>query len=245
MSAADSFMSILVALDARVNAHARAMALLHERAMASGVSIPDLLPCGVCDEARRREMAIAGARRIWFAERVPAGVLSNRGNRIAVLEPHDLRRVLAARALWQARDAVRRCVDGRRRRLWEHSVGRYALDLLEMQAGGSDDAVEAPADVTVGALARRGWRIARRNGVCSSATLFNMVELSLAFSEGGRAWKAVRVPRPHADRRARPTGRDGLVPDGRRTSAQVGHRETDPFFCSAGILFPEFQWLFG
>ncbi len=241
MSSVDPLISILAALDARMSALAGAIVRPDDPSLAEGgPSRPT-----ACDAPAARAIRIDSVRRIWFAQRVPIEALACPGNRIAALDPRDLRRVLAARALWDVRDAVRRCVDGKQRRVWVASVGLDALEVIQEQPGACDGDVALLAGASPNALAWSGWRTLRDDGICANATLANIVQLSLALGTGGQVWQAMRFPRmPRGNLSDAIEVAQPEAPTAPPAGSEVG-RDTDHFFSMAGTLFPELQWLFG
>jgi len=238
MSSADPMISTIAALDARMTALAGALVRSNDAPSPEGCATEG-------DATRARAIRIDSVRRIWFPQRVPLAALARPGNRIAALEPQDLRRVLAARALWDSRDAVRRCVDGKQRRLWTATVGREAFEALQEQPGACDGDVTLLESATPTTLPWSGWRKVRDDGICANATLGNLVQLSLALGAGGEAWQAMQLPQMPCGDRSDPIEltqpwADGGLP----CPIEVG-KDTDHFFSIAGTLFPEFQWLFG
>lgn len=210
-------------------------------------------------DARALAIATAAAKRIWFATAVPLDAFLQPGNRVAILEPPALRRVLAARALFRCRDSVRRCIDREQRRALTLAVGKQALARLEDRTcpGAFDEPL--PSALSADALAHLGWRSIAQDGACGNATLVTIVRLSLAQLAGDEAWRqacaaAIDEPvRTHARAAdgARSSSRSGS--DGVNVNVDVdvdvkvnaSLSDTSRFFSIAGDLFPELQWLFG
>jgi Bacterial type III secretion protein (HrpB4) len=193
-------------------------------------------------EPRATALRIAACRRLWFSEPVPLDAFLHPGNRIAILAPAALRRVLAARALIRCQDGIRRCIDRDRRRALALAVGDEALAELQDRPAATACADPLPDDLAPDVLAHRGWQMISGDGACGNATLGNIVELSLARAAGGERWQ--RMLRPGADRAAR-AGVAGVAGRGRAATPPAGESDTSRFFSMAGDLFPEFQWLFG
>ena len=187
-------------------------------------------------ERRSCALRLAWARRLWFLAPVPADAFLSTGNRIATVAAHALKPILSARALYECRDAIRRCVDRQTKRALSLSVGPAAFAALQEQALASTSGQPLPDDLTADALAHRGWSLILADGACADPTLRRTVELGLTLSAGGDIWQHVLAAAPHTSRLAGAAAGAGPKPD---TSA------TDEFLSIAGILFPEFQWLFG
>lgn len=190
-------------------------------------------------DARALTIKIAAARRIWFFAPVPLDAFLQPRNRIAILAPQALRRVLAARALFRCQDGMRRCIDGRQRRALVSAIGAEALSRWhdEPAAPGLDEPL--PDDLAADALARAGWRTMMGDEARGNATLENVVALSLALLSGGEAWERLSAG---GQARTAATVGDTLPADAQpRSDAD----DTRRFFSLAGDLFPEFQWLFG
>jgi len=190
-------------------------------------------------ETRAMALRIAACRRLWFSEPVPLDAFLQPGNRIAILAPVALRRVLAARALIRCQDGIRRCIDRDRRRALALALGDEALAQLQDRPAAMASADPLPDDLAPDILADRGWQMISGEGACGNATLGNIVELSLARVAGGERWQ--RMLRPGADR----TARAGVASRASAAKPPAGESDTSRFFSMAGDLFPEFQWLFG
>lgn len=236
MSADHPLVRMLAAFDAR----------LRELCAVLGDASLESAPLGAVDEERTDAHAHAlrmqAARRIWFAAPVPLDAFIEPGNRIAIVAPELLRRLLAARALFTCRDAVRRCVDRETRRALREGVGAGAFEAIaDMPSSHGANAV-LPDDMSSDALARRGWQLIAADGACRNATLRNVVELGLASvsDESSQAPDLARLGATH------PVGMDAAVsPQAMREGAAAGCTETDRFFSAARRMFPELQWLFG
>ncbi|GLU31317.1 type III secretion protein HrpB4 [Trinickia caryophylli] len=183
------------------------------------------------------------ARRIWFAEPVSFAVFMVPCNRIALVGPPLLRRVLAARRLYACRDAARRCIDRRVRRALIDTVGEAAfaaiVDLPVGRAGADDTLPDHVADLAPDALAREGWARMSADGVCAQATLRNMVELSL-LAMADTPWADCR---PIVSALATQAGAPVPTPIVGPVRASVD--DTAAFFSEVVRMFPELQWLFG
>jgi len=230
MNAAHPLARMLTAFDARVR---ELSAMLGEASL-------DHAPAGAAGDpqagAHAHALRTQAARRIWFATPVPLDAFLEPGNRVAIVAPEVLRRLLAARTLFACRDAVRRCVDRHIRRALLDGVGAPALaTLVDMPAahGGVMDGL--PDDLSADALARDGWLLVAAEGGCRNPTLCNVIELSLA-SESDE-------PLPTGD-----ITRTGARADGSLvapSAAASARDETERFFSAVGRMFPELQWLFG
>lgn len=238
MSADHPLVQMLAAFDARLR---ELCAVLGEASMESP-------PLGVIGEERAevqahaRALRMQAARRIWFAVPVPLDAFIKPGNRVAIVAPELLRRLLAARALFACRDAVRRCVARDTRRALRERVGATAFDtIVDMPSGPKANAV-LPDDMSSDALARRGWQLIAADGASSNATLRNVVELSLA-SVSDELSQAPALARLGAKQ---PDGIDEATsPKAMGEGVAADHTETDHFFSATRRMFPELQWIFG
>jgi hypothetical protein len=178
---------------------------------------------------------MASARSLWFVAPVPMEAFLRTGNRMAVVAIDTLKPMLAARALFSCRDAIRRCIDRDTKRALTLSVGPTALAALQERMSICPSGQALPDDLSTDALARQGWALMLADGACAHATLRHMVELGIALAGGGDLWQRALV------------SRDGLSVQ-EAASARRGEPAptgTDAFLSIAGLLFPEFQWLFG
>ena len=200
-------------------------------------------------DARALTIRVAAARRVWFATPVPLDAFLRPGNRIAILAPRELRRVLAALALLPCQDSIRRCIDRDRRRALALALGEQTLESMQDQPAATAFGEPLPDDLSADALAQCGWRMMADEGACRNATLGNIVELGLASLAGEQAWHRIRLA--HG---SRPEAAEAVdVADAPRVGARpqaggpagAGTSQTSRFFSMAGDLFPEFQWLFG
>jgi hypothetical protein len=230
MSAAHPLVRMLTAFDARVR----------DLCAVLGDASLELAPAGAADDApadaHAQALRMQAARRIWFAAPVPLEAFIVPGNRIAIVAPELLRRLLAARALFACRDAVRRCVDRHTRRALLEGVGATAFAVLaDTPATDGGAADELPDDTSPDALARRGWQLIAAEGDCLNPTLRNVVELSLASvsDESSQGADFTRLD----------TAQLGSVSSAGSTAA--GRDEMNRFFTATGRMFPELQWLFG
>jgi hypothetical protein len=231
MSSADHpLIRMLAGFEARVLDLTSALA---QTSTADGASEPRT------SEPRALALRIGACRRLWFSEPVPLDAFLHPGNRIAILAPAALRRVLAARALIRCQDGIRRCIDRDRRRALALALGDEALAQLQDRPAATASADALPDDLAPELLADRGWQMISGDGACGNATLGNIVELSLAHVAGGERWQ--RMLRPGADR----TARAGVTSRAGAAKPPAGESDTSRFFSMAGDLFPEFQWLFG
>jgi len=229
MSTNDPIIHALREFDSRVQELTAALAL--EAARRSPVGAPSA-PFG----RRTSALRFAQARRLWFVAPVPAEAFLRAGNRIAIIAAHALRPILAARALFGCRDAIRRCVDRQTRRVLSLSIGPVAFAALQEHALAATSAQSLPEDLTADALARAGWDLMLADGACTHPTLRRTVELGLELAAGGDIWQNALTFQRTAVSQA------GVVIG---AEAATGTSATDEFFSIAGHLFPEFQWLFG
>ncbi|SDI39701.1 type III secretion protein (HrpB4) [Paraburkholderia phenazinium] len=185
-----------------------------------------------------RALRTQAARRIWFAAPVPLDAFIQPGNRIALVAPELMRRLLAARALFACRDAVRRCVERQTRHALLEGVGATALEaLVDTPASQAGAGAVLPEDTSPDALARCGWHVMAAEGACSNPTLRNLIELSLA------SMREESTPAADPLRRGADDGAETL--HGARAHATASSDEMDRFFTAVGRMFPELQWLFG
>lgn len=230
MSSSQSLIRVLSEFESRVRELTSALA--DEAARRAPFATP-----GVASERRSRALRLASARRLWFRAPVPAEAFLSAGNRLATVAAHALKPILCARALYDCRDAVRRCIDRRTKRALSLSVGPTAFAALQAHALASTSGQPLPDDLSADALARRGWALILADGACADPTLRRTVELGLALSAGDDIWRNVLESAEHQT--SLPAG--AVPADG----ATLGTSATDAFLSIAGILFPEFQWLFG
>lgn len=185
------------------------------------------------------------ARQVWFATPVALGAFLLPGNRIAILSAEHLRSVLAARALFACRDAVRRVVERATRERIVQSIGAQALAALrDFPVDRHGDDVTLPADLSADALARLGWQLVDADGGCTHATLRNVIELTLASAANDEAsgWDVFA----RVGMQARGVSSGGAVRHEAPRHSTLGEgRESASFFAVAGKLFPEARWLFG
>ena len=236
MSADHPLVRMLAAFDAR----------LRDLCAVLGDASLESAPLAAKDEERTDAHAHAlrmqAARRIWFAAPVPLDAFIEPGNRIAIVAPEGLRRLLAARALFTCRDAVRRCVDRETRRALREGVGAAAFEAIADMPSSHDANAILPEDMSSDALARRGWQLIAADGACRNATLRNVVELSLASVSD----ESTQVPDLSRLGTAQPGGMDAAgSPRAMRERVFAGRTETDRFFSATRRMFPELQWLFG
>lgn len=198
---------------------------------------------GPARESRALTIRVAAARSVWFSTPVPLDAFLRPGNRIAILAPQELRRVLAALALLRCQDSMRRCIDRDRRRALALALGEQTLERMQDQPAGAAFGALLPDDLSADALARRGWQMMADDGACRNATLGNIVELGLASVAGEQAWQRMRLARGKRAEAIDESRLDATPQAGGDASA--GTSETGRFFSMAGDLFPEFQWLFG
>ena len=207
---------------------------------------------GAVAQAPPRAMAlrVASVRRLWFVEPVPLETLLHARNRVAIVAAAALRPLLAARALFACRDAIRRCVDRETRRALALSIGPIAFAALQERALTQPSTDALPSDLSVDALARQGWTLMLADGACANPTLRQLVELGLEAAAGGDVWRRALVSREdvpvQVESVARHSTRAGAHADTNACSIAITTATaTDEFLSIAGFLFPEYQWLFG
>ncbi|PMS22046.1 hypothetical protein C0Z18_05890 [Trinickia dabaoshanensis] len=229
MSSNQSLIRVLSEFESRV--HELTSALADEAARRAPFAMPSALA-----GRRTSSLRFASARRLWFLAPVPADAFLSTGNRIATVAAHALKPILSARALYDCRDAIRRCVDRQTKRALSLSIGPTAFAALQEQALTSTSGQPLPDDLSADALAHRGWALMLADGACADPTLRRTVELGLKLSTEGDIWQHVLAAEAHTSLEAGAVARGGPKP---------GTSATDEFLSIAGILFPEFQWLFG
>lgn len=231
MSSSHSLIRVLSEFESR--AHELTAALADEASRRSPFAV-----AAVSSEPRTGALRLASARRLWFLAPVPAQVFLSAGNRIATIAAHGLKPILAARVLYGCRDAIRRCIDRRTKRALSLSIGPTAFAALQEHALTSTSGQPLPDDLTADALARRGWALMSADGACAHPTLRRMVDLGLALSAGDDLWQNVLAAQRDTLLQA------GAVSAG-PTPGMNATNATNEFLSIAGLLFPEFQWLFG
>ncbi|HTH75432.1 MAG TPA: type III secretion protein HrpB4 [Trinickia sp.] len=229
MSSNQLLIRVLSEFDSRVRELTSALA--DEAARRAPFAVP-----GAASERRSWALRLASARRLWFLAPVPADAFLSAGNRLATVAAHALKPILSARALYDCRDAIRRCVDRETKRALSLSIGPVAFAALQAHAMTSTSGQPLPDDLTADALAHRGWALILTDGACADPTLRRTVELGLALSAGGDIWQNVLAGERDTSLIAGAFAADGAKP---------GTSATDEFLSIAGILFPEVQWLFG
>ena len=192
-------------------------------------------------EGRACARRLASARRLWWPAPVPAQAFLSAGNRIATVAADRLKPILAARVLYGCRDAIRRCIDRPTKQALSLSIGPTAFAAMQEHALTSTSGQPLPDDLSAESLARRGWALMLADGACAHPTLRRMVELGLALSAGDDIWQNVLTAQRDTllQAGAGAACADGATPGKNATNA------TDEFLSAAGLLFPEFQWLFG
>jgi hypothetical protein len=231
MTTSHPLIRVLSEFEARVHELTAALALAGAQGSPYAASNPHRHP-------RAMVSRMAAARGLWFVAPVPMDVFLRAGNRMATVAAHALRPMLAARALYSCRDAIRRCIDRETRRSLALSVGPTAFAVLQEPVSICHGPQALPCDLSTDALARRGWALMLADGVCADATLRHIVELGLVMAAGGDIWQRALSLRDDLCAQA--------AAPGRRTEAALrGPTATDEFLSIAGLLFPEFQWLFG
>jgi hypothetical protein len=231
MSTHHSLIRVLSEFDSRVHELTAALAAAAGRHSPSDVS-------KARQKAPAMALRMASIRRLWFATPVPLEALLHARNRVAIVTAAALRPLLAARALFDCRDAIRRCVDRETRRALALSIGPAAFAALQERALTHPSAQPLPADLSADALAREGWALMLADGACANATLRQLVELGLEAASGGDVWQRALMFRQDASVQVESASRQSTNASGCPTS-------TDEFLSIAGLLFPECQWLFG
>lgn len=235
MTSSHSLIRVLGEFESRVQALTIALADEAVRNTAPALAVAPLQP-------RASALRLASARRLWFLAPVPAEAFMSAGNRIATVAAPALMPMLAARALYACRDAIRRCVDRPTKLALSLSIGPAAFTALQAHVQAQAQALTSgsdrplPDDLTAHALARQGWALMLADGACGHPTLRRIVELGLALAAGGDIWQSVLTPGRNAALETVAAMADAVTP---------GANGTDAFFSIAGYLFPEFQWLFG
>jgi|GEM_PF-3856596 len=238
MSSSHSLIRVLSEFELRVRELNTALAL--EAARKSTLAAPNS-PCG----QRASALRLGYARRLWFLTPVPAEAFLHAGNRVATIAVQALRPILAARALFACRDAIRRCVDRQTKCALSLSIGPTAFAALQAHALTSTSGGPLPDDLTADGLARLGWASMLADGACAHPTLRRMVELELDFAAGRDVWQNVLTAERDTLLKASGVCADGVTRGRGGKAAATGTNATDAFFSIAGLLFPEFQWLFG
>ncbi|MFM0735966.1 type III secretion protein HrpB4 [Paraburkholderia xenovorans] len=129
--------------------------------------------------------ATQGTGFVWLREllcprRVPVDAFTRPGNRLGVLEPALLRRVLAVRALYARRTAVRRCIDRNALAAMRAAVG--AASLLALQRADTHDGATAlplPASLDAPALVREGLLLLRADGCVDDPGVWHLMTLHI------------------------------------------------------------------
>ena len=234
MSTSHSLIRVLSEFESRAHELTAALASAGVQSSPYKISAERVAP-------RAMASRMACARSLWFVAPVPMDAFLRAGNRMAVVAAPALKPMLAARALFSCRDAIRRCIDRETRRALSLSVGPMAFAALQEQMSICPSGQALPDDLSVGALARQGWASMLADGACAHATLRHMVEFGLVLADGGDVWRHALTSSESVFTQAQASGRrsDAAATGVARTTV------TDEFLSIAGRLFPEFQWLFG
>jgi hypothetical protein len=123
---------------------------------------------------------------VWLRELlcprcVPVDAFTRPGNRLGVLEPALLRRVLAVRALYARRTAVRRCIDRNALAAMRAAVG--AASLLALQRADTRDgetALPLPESLDAPTLVREGLLLLRADGCVDDPGVWHLMTLHIA-----------------------------------------------------------------
>jgi hypothetical protein len=130
--------------------------------------------------------ATQGAGFVWLREllcprRVPVDAFTRPGNRLGVLEPAALRRVLAVRALYARRTAVRRCIDRPALAAMRAAVGAASLHALQRAAArDGESTLPLPATLDADALVREGLLLLRADGCVDDPGIWHLMTLHIA-----------------------------------------------------------------
>lgn len=130
--------------------------------------------------------ATQGAGFVWLREllcprRVAVDAFTRPGNRIGVLEPALLRRVLAVRALFAHRTAVRRCIDRHALGAMRAVVGAVSLTALQhADARDGETALPLPPSLDGAALVRAGLLRLRADGSVDDPGVWQLMSLHMA-----------------------------------------------------------------
>ncbi|WJF89342.1 type III secretion protein HrpB4 [Paraburkholderia bonniea] len=174
----------------------------------------------------------------WLSPLVPPGALLPQANRLALLEPQWLLRVLAARTLFAMGGALRLIVAREQRRLLSAAVGEHALiqlmqcnakvlprSLSQLQAQVQPDISAWLAVSTSLTLAASGWSLLQCDQACPLPLAETLVTLTLRGC--GMA----------------------LTPDASPTTSPTinafSGSDSERFLVLLPRLFPELQWLSG
>jgi hypothetical protein len=130
--------------------------------------------------------ATEGAGWTWLREllapqRVPVEAFMRPGNRLGVVEPALLRRVLAVRALYASRTAVRRCIDRRELSVMRSAVGASSLVALQL-ADTRDGETSLPLSTFLDtqSLVQQGMLLLRADGCIDSPGIWHLMTLHTA-----------------------------------------------------------------
>ncbi|WP_321884873.1 type III secretion protein HrpB4 [Paraburkholderia bannensis] len=132
------------------------------------------------------EAATQGAGYVWLREllcprRVAVDAFMRAGNRLGVLEPALLRRVLAVRALYAHRTAVRRCIDRNALAAMRAAVGEASLTALQRaDARDGETALPLPPSLDSAALVREGLLRLRADGCIDDPGIWQLMSLHMA-----------------------------------------------------------------
>lgn len=129
--------------------------------------------------------ATRGAGWMWLREllaqqRVPAEAFLRPGNRLGVLHPILLRRVLAVRALYACRTAVRRCIDRGQLVAMRAAVGASSLTALQRADG--ETLTPLPAALEAASLALQGLLLMRADGSIDAPGVWHLMTLQIVGS---------------------------------------------------------------
>jgi hypothetical protein len=129
--------------------------------------------------------ATDGLGYVWLREllsprRIPVDAFTRPGNRLGVLEPTVLRRVLAVRALFSCRTAVRRCIDRHALALMRDAVGATSLAQLQFaDTVDGESALPLPQSLVATDLVSDGLQLIHSDGSVDDAGVWNLMTLQI------------------------------------------------------------------
>jgi hypothetical protein len=133
------------------------------------------------------EAATQGMGSVWLRELlcpvcVPVEAFTRPGNRLGVVEPMLLRRILALRTLYASRTEVRRCIDRSALASMRDAVGLNSLkELQTMDSADGESVSPLPRSLESFALVREGLRLFVIDGCVDDPGILRL--MSLHFSD--------------------------------------------------------------
>jgi len=119
-------------------------------------------------------------REILMPQVVPAGAFLRTGNRLGVLPPTMLRRVLAVRGLYAMRSAVRRCIDRAKLEQLREAIGEASLVALRQSAVTDGETMQAlPESLDAKALVAAGLEIMQHDGSIDIPGVWHLIVLQI------------------------------------------------------------------